>query len=193
MKPLAAAAALLSTAGPALAHTGPGLHQSVLAGLSHPMLGADHLLAMVSIGLVAATRDGAARIALPAAFVASMGAGIVLAMAGVALPLVEPMILASVLVLGALLALSLRPPVLVGVALAGLFGLFHGAAHGAESGAVAILPFTVGVLVATALLHALGVALGTTLASFLGNRSAGLPLRLFGVGVSLGGLALALG
>ena len=101
--------------------------------LAHPLGGADHLLAMISLGLLAAERGGRATWALPAGFVGAMLAGGALGAAGVPLPAVEPAILASAIVIGAMVAGALRPPLAATLAGAALFGLAHGWAHGAEA------------------------------------------------------------
>src|SRR4051812_1979393 len=125
-----AALFLALAATPALAHPGHGA--SLAAGLAHPLSGADHLLAMVAVGLWAGLRGGKAAWAWPAAFVAAMLGGFALGQTGAPLPVVEPTILASVIVLGLLTAAGAKAPTLVGAALIGLFGLAHGFAHGSE-------------------------------------------------------------
>lgn len=153
---LAAAAALVTT--PAFAHLDPEAHGSFAAGLSHPVFGADHILAMVAVGLWAAVLGGRAVWALPSAFVAAMVAGFIASVGGMPLPFVEPMILVSVFVLGLAVALTLRLPVAAAAGLVGAFGLFHGHAHGGELGTAAALAFGAGFAVSTAVLHGLGVA-----------------------------------
>ncbi len=146
---------------PALAHV--GLHDSggFTHGFMHPIGGADHVLAMVAVGILAAQLGGRALWLVPGAFVAMMIAGGWLGFAGVELPLVETGIAASVFVLGALVALDVKLPVALAVALAGGFALFHGHAHGTElPGGSAPVSFALGFVVATALLHGAGVALG---------------------------------
>ena len=160
----------------ALAHPGHGF--GFEAGFLHPLGGADHLLAMTGVGLWAATLGGKARLAVPGAFLAAMGLGAAL-MPG--LGMAEPMILASVIMLGAAVALALRVRLALALPLAGLMGLAHGAAHGmAGSGA----GFMLGMLAATAALHGLGLALGLSL-----NRAS---LRLSGAVALLAGVTLAL-
>ncbi|MFC0407049.1 HupE/UreJ family protein [Roseomonas elaeocarpi] len=151
----------LLPAMPALAHTGVTEVSGFTAGFWHPLSGADHLMAMVAIGLLAGLLGGRAVWALPAAFLGGMAAGGALGMAGVALPMVEVGIAASVIVLGAAVALALRLPLAAVAGAAVLFGLFHGHAHGAEmiEGAGAVT-YAAGFLLATAALHALGVAVG---------------------------------
>ena len=153
---LAAAAALVTT--PAFAHLDPEAHGSFAAGLSHPVFGADHILAMVAVGLWAAVLGGRAVWALPSAFVAAMVAGFIASVGGMPLPFVEPMILVSVFVLGLAVALTLRLPVATAAGIVGAFGLFHGHAHGGELGTAAALAFGAGFAVSTAVLHGLGVA-----------------------------------
>jgi urease accessory protein len=97
---------------------------------------------------------------VPASFVTVMAAGAALAMV-TPLPAVELGIVGSLLVLGALVAFSARLPVAVGALIVGVFALFHGHAHGAEmpdTGSAVL--FGLGFVVATALLHGIGVAAG---------------------------------
>ena len=188
MKRLIAALPVALAAGPALAHLDPVAHGSFAAGATHPVFGADHVLAMLAVGLWAGMLGGRARWAVPAAFVGVMAAGFALALAGVALPLVEPAILASVVILGLVAATGLRLPVPAGAALVGAFALFHGAAHGAEMGAAGALPYLAGFLVATAALHAAGLALAVALA-----RAGRAAPRVAGGLVAAAGAALAAG
>ena len=113
---------------------------------------------MVAVGLYAASLDGRAMYLVPAAFVAMMAVGGAIGISGVALPFVELGIALSVLVLGAAVALRIPLSTMAAVALVGSFAIFHGHAHGAElplgtSG----LSYAVGFVVATALLHAVGI------------------------------------
>jgi urease accessory protein len=123
-------------------------------GFTHPFAGLDHLLAMIAIGLWAARFSGMPRWILPAAFVSFMAIGAALG-DRIELPLVEPMIALSVLVIGLAVAIAVRLPVALGAAVAALFALYHGHAHFAEMPAdTSVLGFAVGMLSATALLHA---------------------------------------
>lgn len=182
---LAVAAPILFGAQAAFAHTGHGA-EGLLAGIVHPMRGADHLLAMLAVGLWAGMRGGRAAWAWPASFVAFMIVGGALGAAGVRLPFVEAGIVLSVLVLGAMIGLGARLPVLAGAALSAAFAVFHGWAHGAEMPLDASgFAYGAGFVAATATLHGLGLiavrALGATQA------------RLIGLGVAGGGVALMLG
>ena len=158
-----AAAALLS-AGPALAHTGAGAVHGFAAGFAHPMLGFDHLLAMVAVGLWAALVGGRALWAWPLAFIGVMVVGAGLGFAPLGLPHLELSIGVSVVLLGLAAAFQLSLPVLAGAGLCGFFALFHGYAHGAEipveAGASA---YVAGFTLATMMLHAAGLAVGSAM------------------------------
>ena len=191
--PIAIGAFALSTA-PALAHVGVGAHDSFAAGFAHPLSGLDHMLAMVAVGLwaVLIAGDERRRWALwlvPAAFVGVMATGFAAGLGGLPLPFVEPMILASVLVLGVLSALAVSVPVAVGMLVVGFFAFFHGHAHGEELAGAGALPFALGFALATALLHGLGIGVGTTFGGAAGRRLA----RAVGAATVLGGVWLAMG
>jgi len=172
----------------AQAHPGHG-PADLAAGFVHPFTGWDHLLAMLSVGMWAAFLGGRARWALPSAFVGAMAVGAAVGIAGHAPGGVDGWILASVFALGLLLACAIRLPLSLGIGLVALAGFFHGAAHGAEMPFHAdSVRFLSGMVVATALLHALGVAAGILL-----SRKGGGLIRLAGAGVVAGGVALLLG
>ncbi len=182
---LALALALALAGGPAAAHTSGAEGAGFAVGLAHPLQGLDHLLAMVAVGLWAAQLGGRAVWRVPAAFVAALVAGALLAMAGAGLPAVEPGIMASVLVMGLLVAGAVRLPVPAGAALVGLFALWHGHAHGAEMPQAAHpLLYGLGFVLATAALHAAGVALGWAAA----RAAAPVAPRLTGAAVATAGL-----
>jgi urease accessory protein len=146
---------------PAFAHVGPGAHGGFVMGLAHPLSGADHVLAMVAVGVLAASLGGRAVLALPAAFVGAMLLGAGLGAGGVALPLVEPAIALSVIVLAGAVAAGLRLPTALAIAVVGLFAVFHGHAHGSEGAqGAAFLPYAAGFGAATVLLHLGGIGLG---------------------------------
>lgn len=172
--------ALIAAPGMALAHTGIGSVHGFAAGLSHPLGGLDHVLAMLAIGLWAGAAGGAMRWALPAAFLGGMAAGGLLGMAEVALPMVEAGILASVIVLGALLAAGVRASAMVALPMALLFGSLHGHSHGSE--AMVTLTYAAGFMLATAALHGLGLALNMG----AGSRA----VRLAGGATACAGVAL---
>lgn len=145
----------------ALAHTGSGQATGFSAGFIHPMGGADHLLAMLAIGLWAAQMRGRAAWVVPGAFVSMMMAGGVLGMSGVHVPYMEAGILVSVLVLGMLIAGAVKLPLTISAMLVGIFAVCHGHAHGAEMPiAIGAVSYSAGFALATALLHATGMLAG---------------------------------
>jgi urease accessory protein len=146
----------------ALAHTDYGPTEGLLAGFVHPFAGLDHLAAMVAVGLWAAKSGGRAVFLLPAAFLATMALGAVLAWQGVQLPAVELALTASVIVVGILVALAVRVPSPAVAAMVAAFALFHGHAHGNEMASGSALAYGAGFLAATALLHAAGIVAGRT-------------------------------
>jgi len=189
LKRLSITAALLAAmTAPAFAHISPIEHGSLMTGLAHPFSGADHILAMVAVGLWAAQIGGRARWIVPASFVSMMGVGFLLAMNGLYLPFVEPGILASVVGLGLLVALAVRVPIAARATVVGIFALFHGHAHGSEMGTATPISFAIGFMIATAILHAIGLGLGLT----IGSRQATMT-RVLGVVTALGGTALIFG
>jgi urease accessory protein len=163
-----------------------GAHGSGLAeGFVHPFVGLDHLLAMIAVGLWAAQLGGRAIWLAPVAFVAVMAGAALLGSVGTELPMLEPAIASSVLVLGLFVALAVRLSVSVSVSLVGLFALFHGYAHGLE------LPQTdspalygAGFMLATASLHGVGLALA------LSTRRYALVSRIGGSLIAMTGLLL---
>lgn len=187
---LAASGAAVALPSLALAHVGTdaGDHHGFQAGFTHPFTGIDHLVAMVAVGawsaLTARTTDWRACATAPVGFASLLLAGALMAAAGVSFPAVEPMIAASLLVLGLLVALRRSLPTLAGTALAGGFALFHGAAHGGELAGGAALA---GMVIATVLLHASGVAIGLGLRgrSVWLPRVAGLASAAFGASLLL--------
>lgn len=185
------ALALIATAlaGPALAHTGTGAVHGFGAGLMHPLLGVDHVLAMVAVGLWAGLTGGRARFAYPLAFVGMMVLAGLWGMSGEALPGVEIGIAVSVVVLGLAIALKASPPLAAGAAACAIFAIFHDYAHGAELPAGASgLGYAIGFVLSTAALHGAGLAAAGVLAA-----RAPLLARVAGGGVALAGLALLAG
>jgi urease accessory protein len=188
MKKLILSAALLLAPTAALAHTGHGATASLFAGLAHPISGLDHLTVMLAVGALAAVKGGRALWLWPASFVGVMIAGALLGMAQVQLPLVEPAILASMVVLGLLVALAVNLPTWLGAIVIGVSALFHGHAHGAEAVGVGAAAYMIGFIAATAALHLAGIG------AVFGLRSASLqPLvRIAGAVCALVGASLAI-
>lgn len=146
-------------ATPADAHVGVNDTSSFLTGFLHPLSGIDHILAMVTVGIWAALQGGRAVWIWPASFVLVMLLGGALGFAGVAIPLIEPRILASLVAIGLLVALAISLPVVPGAVVVAFFALFHGNAHGAEAPAeTSAILYAAGFAAATAALHGLGIA-----------------------------------
>ena len=153
---------LLWPALPALAHTGAfgdHVHTGFMAGLLHPFTGIDHLAAMLAVGVWSALAVRPVWVA-PLAFVALLGAGALGGLAGVAVPGMEPMIAASLLVTGLLIATRAQWRVWAAALVAGLFAFFHGAAHGMELSGVGVAQALAGMLIGSAALHLAGIGLG---------------------------------
>ncbi|HTQ40065.1 MAG TPA: HupE/UreJ family protein [Pirellulales bacterium] len=169
------------------AHTGIGETSGFMNGVIHPVTGLDHICAMVAVGLWAAQRGGKAIWLVPLTFVSVMALGGWLGMMGHALPFVEQGIVASVLILGVLIAAAIRLPLLVSVLIVGLFALFHGHAHGAEMPDTASgLLYGLGFIFSTLLLHLCGIALGLSAQRF------GTPQLIRYAGVAIIGCGLFL-
>ena len=177
----------------AFAHTGIGATHGFMPGFSHPMSGLDHILAMVGVGLFAARLGGRALWLVPSAFLAMMALGGAAGTYGVTLPWVETGIALSVVAIGLALAFGLSLPALGAAALVGFFAIFHGHAHGLEMPADASgLDYALGFMIATALLHAAGIALGLRLDRLA--RSIRLPLvQASGGALALAGVGLLMG
>lgn len=174
--------------GGGLPHT-HGAMDSFLAGATHPLTGLDHLAAMVSVGLWSAlgasspTGRTARLWSAPLAFAGTLLAGALLALNGLGLPGIEPMIAASLLVLGLLVASRARLPTGIGAALVAGFALFHGLAHGQELGGHAAAALG-GMVLSTLALHAAGIATGLALmrqGSRWRPRTAGAGVAAFGL------------
>jgi urease accessory protein len=170
----------------ALAHVGSdgGSHHGFAAGFMHPFTGIDHLLAMLLIGVWSASLTRRWWLA-PLAFASMLLVGALLAGAGLQMPAVEPAIALSLVLLGALLAARTAWPATAMAAVAAMFALFHGAAHGVE---LVGLQALAGMVLATALLHATGLLAGAALRrrSLWWPRAAGIAVSLFGAALLFG-------
>lgn len=179
-------AVLSSLSGSAIAHTGTHT-EGLLNGLAHPFSGIDHLLAMLLVGLWAATLDsGRKALLVPLAFIACMGAGASVGVAAYGVPMTELGIAFSVLFLG--LMLMSRAQLSLGIAapLVGAFALFHGNAHGLEMQTAHLASYFSGFIAATAALHLAGMALGRKLMAHpWAMRSLGLVSGIVGTSLML--------
>jgi urease accessory protein len=188
----AATAALVAVPGAALAHTGHGA-SGFVHGFMHPVGGVDHVLAMIAVGLLAANLGGRALWLVPAAFVAVMAAGGTIGIAGVTMPFVETGIAMSIIVLGLAVALRFNLPALAAMALVGFFAIFHGHAHGTEMPSDASgLAYAAAFMLATALLHAAGIALGLAITR-LGELAERRAVQATGGAMALAGVAMLAG
>lgn len=143
------------------AHVGTGLAGGFPMGFAHPLTGLDHLLAMVSVGVWGAVLGRPLIYTLPVVFPAVMVVGAILGMWAIPLPSVELGIALSVLVLGTCISLSIRAPGWVASLIVGTFAVFHGYAHGTELPSAADpIGYSVGFVLATGLLHVLGICIG---------------------------------
>jgi urease accessory protein len=171
----------------ALAHTGVGSTSGFMHGFLHPLRGLDHQLAMIMVGIFAYQLGGRALWLVPVTFVGVIALGGFLGVMGVPLLFVEIGIAMSVIVLGAIVALGVKAPLAVAMAAVGFFAIFHGHVHGTEMPlAVAGATYGLGFMLATALLHALGIGVGFLI---------GMTSKAFGNTVYriAGGLATAAG
>ena len=185
---LTAAITLTLVPTAALAHPGIGDVHGFVQGFAHPLGGLDHVLAMVTVGIFAWQLGGRALWLVPATFVLTMAAGGALAMLGIPVPLVEFGIALSVIVLGAVVALGVKAPLAIAMGLVGLFAIFHGHAHGTEMPLDATGgAYAAGFMLATALLHAAGIALGFAIGRIAHGRAA---YQLGGSLVALAGVAI---
>ena len=168
------------------AHTRGGEAAGFLAGLSHPVSGLDHVLAMIAVGLWGAQLGPPAVWLLPVTFPMVMAFGGTLGLVGVHIPGVEIGIALSAIGLGAAVLFEARPKLALAAALVGFFAIFHGHAHGTElpAGANGVL-YSIGFVIATGLLHATGIGIGFIHRWPVGRAA----LRWAGAGVALAGLA----
>jgi len=146
----------------AMAHPQKGEAVGFLTGFRHPISGLDHVLAMVAVGLWGAQLGSPAIWLLPVAFPMVMAFGGMLGLMGVPLPGTEYGIALSAILLGCAVLFELRPPLTIAAFLVGFFAIFHGHAHGTElpPGQSALL-YSLGFVIATGCLHALGIGIGT--------------------------------
>ncbi len=187
---LALGAFLALAAGAAAAHTGEAAGGGFATGFLHPLLGWDHVAAMVAVGLWGAFLGPPAIWALPVAFPVVMALGGALGVAGAPLPGVEFGIAASALVIGLAVMLALRPPLVVAAVVVGFFAIFHGHAHGVEMpGAANPLAYAAGFVIATGLLHLAGIGFGVMTRS----QSGALAVRVAGGLIAVAGLGFMTG
>ena len=176
---------LVVVAPPVQAHTDSGATSGLVAGLSHPISGLDHVLAMIAVGLWGAQLGSPAIWLLPVTFPMVMAFGGMLALMGVSLPGTEYGIAASAILLGLAVTTELKARLEFAAILVGVFAIFHGHAHGTElpAGESGLL-YSMGFVIATGCLHAFGVGIGLVHRWPVGQRI----LRLAGGAVTVGGI-----
>jgi urease accessory protein len=187
----AIATLLLPTA--AWAHPGHDTTVGFVQGFVHPVTGIDHVLAMIAVGLFAVNLGGRALWAVPLSFVAVMAVGGALGVAGIAVPFVEAGIAVSVIVLGLAVALRWQWPVAGAMALVGVFAIFHGHAHGTEMPLDASgIEYGLGFMLATVLLHVVGIGAGLGIARF-GKVYSPRAVQFAGAAMAVAGLGILTG
>jgi urease accessory protein len=181
--PLGIAILLLSSTH-VFAHTG-GTGGGFVSGFSHPIGGLDHVIAMIAVGLWGAQLGKPSVWLLPIAFPLLMACGAAFGLMGYPLPFVEIGIAVSAIVLGLMVLIEARPPLTVSIIIVAFFAIFHGHAHGTElpAGESGML-YSIGFVVATGLLHAIGISIGI----IHHWRTGRLILRTAGAMVLIGGL-----
>lgn len=152
---------LLVLSPSAQAHIGSSEARGFTSGFGHPWSGLDHVVAMIAVGLWGAQLGAPAIWLLPVAFPMVMACGGFLGLIGIPLPGTEIGIALSALLLGAMVCCEVRPGLYRAVTLVGIFGLFHGHAHGTElpPGENGLL-YSMGFVIATGTLHAIGISIG---------------------------------
>lgn len=175
--------------GAVLAHVEGQAAGGLASGLLHPVSGLDHVVAMVAVGLWGAQLGAPAIWLLPVTFPMVMAFGGMLGLLGIGLPGVEVGIALSAVALGVLVLLEARPPLWLGAVIVGAFALFHGHAHGTElpPGASGLL-YSLGFVVATGCLHAVGIAIGLIHRWMIGR----IAIRAAGAGVAAAGVVFLL-
>lgn len=174
------------------AHDGTNLALGgFLSGLVHPVLGYDHLLAMLSVGILSAQIGGRAIWTVPATFVSVMAMGGLLGLIDIGLTATELGIAVSLVILGSVIAAERRISILVAMIGVGFFAIFHGYAHGSEVPETA-QPFlyALGFLLGTALIHITGVVVGDIARHYERGK---IILRVGGALIALIGLLFIFG
>ncbi len=181
---------LLVFSSSAFGHSGEGLAGGFIGGFMHPIMGLDHVTAMVAVGILGAFLGRPAIWVLPVVFPLVMAFGGVLGIMGVPIPNIEVGIAVSSIVLGLIIALALKMPLWVASILVAIFAIFHGHAHGTElPNAANPLAYSVGFVISTGLLHLAGIAIGELIrwpAGVVVARVAGGVIALAGVGFLTG-------
>ncbi len=172
----------------AFAHPGHDVRGGMYEGLVHPIMGIDHLLAMIAVGIWAIRRGGALRWLAPATFVTCMLMGTLLGASNAIDLHNESLLAGSVMALGLGIVFAARIPATIGSIAIGAFAIIHGFTHGAEATHGVDVGYVTGVLLATTALHVIGIALALALQRSYGERTvqgSGLPIAAAGVALLL--------
>ena len=187
---LAITAIFIAFTSTASAHEAGGIAGGFFSGFMHPVLGWDHVVAMVAVGLWGAFLGAPAIWVLPVVFPLVMAFGGALGVMGVPIPGVEIGIAISAIVLGAMVAFKVRPPIWIAAVIVGCFAIFHGHAHGTElPNAANPLAYSLGFVIATGLLHLSGIAFGLVVRWPAGK----IAVQVAGGLISLAGVSFLLG
>jgi urease accessory protein len=161
---------LLLVASYATAHTGEGINNGFQSGFWHPIMGWDHVVAMVAVGLWGAFLGAPAIWLLPVVFPLVMAFGGAIGMMGIPLPAVEVGIALSGIVLGLLVLFAVKAPLWIASVIVGVFAIFHGHAHGTElPNAFSPYGYAAGFVIATGLMHIIGIGIGFLTRSSFGT------------------------
>lgn len=171
-----------------LAHN--GVHDgSLISGLIHPVSGIDHILAMLAVGLWAATLNKSKKqLLLPVAFVLFMVFGALMGVIGIGLPMIETGIALTVVFMGLLIMTKTHTHYAIAALLVGVFALIHGNAHGLEIGvASTLISYFIGFISCTSLLLGVGFFTGRRLVVREWTvRGIGMTTSITGSGLLLG-------
>lgn len=147
----------------ALAHVESGVigDGGFVSGMLHPVTGLDHVVAMVAVGLWGAILGQPAIWMLPVAFPLVMAIGSILGIIGIPVPAIDIGVALSGIMLGAMVAAALRPPLTVAYILVSIFAIYHGYPHGVALPDFGMpLLYISGFVISTGMLHLSGIALG---------------------------------
>ena len=176
---------------PSISYAHEGAGGGFMAGLTHPVLGFDHLLAMLGVGILSAQMGGQAIWRVPLTFVLVMLVGGILGINGIPLFSVEVGIALSVLALGIAIALEKKLSSLLAMVFVGFFAIFHGHAHGTEMPYLSKpLFYACGFVLGTAGIHVAGVLIGIITERI---KEGGQLLRYAGAGIAGIGFHLIIG
>lgn len=180
---------LILAPGLALAHPSPDHALSFASGISHPFSGLDHLLAMIAVGMLGARLKDRAVWILPLTFMFMLTIGALVGIGEAPSPIVEITIATSIIAFGILLAIKQRVSIAASAVVVSTFALAHGYAHGVDAVAGNDFAYLSGMLVASAMLHAMGIGAVLTMIRTKGEsalRFTGIAFAIVGAGMMLG-------